>query len=34
MTDIALLVVVLGAVLLALGLDVGALVGWLKGRWR
>jgi hypothetical protein len=34
MTDAALMVIIVGAVTLALGVDVAALVGWLKGRWR
>jgi hypothetical protein len=29
-----LLVLVLGAVVLALGVDVGALAVWLRRRWR
>jgi hypothetical protein len=32
--DALLLVLVLGAVLLALGVDIGALVGWARRRWR
>ena len=34
MTDAALTVLVLGAVVLALGVDVAALLGWLRRRWR
>jgi hypothetical protein len=34
LTHLVLLVLVLGAVVLALGLDVAAAVAWLKGRWR
>ena len=34
MIDAILTIVVVGAVLLALIVDVGALVGWLRGRWR
>jgi hypothetical protein len=34
MIDAALMVIVIGAVLLALGVDVAALVGWLRRRWR
>jgi hypothetical protein len=34
MTDLLLLVIVLGAVVLALGVDIGAAVAWLKGRWH
>jgi len=33
MTDIALAVIVLG-VLVALGVDLEALVAWLRSRWR
>jgi hypothetical protein len=28
------MVLVLGVILLALGVDLAALVGWIKGRWR
>jgi hypothetical protein len=34
MTDVLLLVLVTGAVLLALGVDLAAVLGWLRGRWR
>jgi hypothetical protein len=34
MTDALLMVLVIGAVLLALGVDVAALVGWARRRWR
>ena len=34
MTDLLLMVIVLGAVVLALGVDLAALVGWLRRRWR
>jgi hypothetical protein len=34
MTDALLLVLVTGAVAIALGVDVGALVIWLRGQWR
>ena len=34
MTDALLLVLVTGAVLLALGVDLAAVVGWLRRRWR
>jgi len=34
MTDAFLLVIVVGVLVLALGLDLAALVGWLRGRWR
>jgi hypothetical protein len=38
MIDVALMVVVVGIVVLALGVDLaaigGALVGWLQRRWR
>jgi hypothetical protein len=33
MTDAALMVIVVGAVLIALVVDVGALVGWLRRRY-
>jgi hypothetical protein len=32
MTDALLLLVVVGTMALALGIDVAALVGWLRGR--
>jgi hypothetical protein len=32
MTDLLLTVLVVGAVVLALGVDLAALVGWLRGR--
>jgi hypothetical protein len=32
--DAALMVLVLGAVGIALAVDLAALVGWLKRRWR
>jgi hypothetical protein len=37
MTDALLLVLVTGVIVLALGLDLGALLGWLRrqsSRWR
>ena len=34
MSDLLLLVLVTGAVLLALGVDLAALLGWLRGRRR
>jgi hypothetical protein len=34
MTDILLMVIVLGAVILAMVVDVAALVGWLRRRSR
>ena len=34
MIDIPLLVIVLGAIVLALVIDVAAVVGWLRRRWR
>jgi hypothetical protein len=34
MTDALLFVLVLGVVMLALGVDLGALIGWLRRRWR
>jgi hypothetical protein len=33
MTDVLLLVLVTGALVLALGVDLAALVGWLRRRW-
>ena len=32
--DIALAIIVVGAVILALAVDLGALVGFPRGRWR
>jgi len=36
MTDVLLLLLLLvtGVLLLALGVDLGVLVGWLRRRWR
>jgi hypothetical protein len=34
MMDGVLLVLVTGAVVLALGVDLAVVVGWLKTRWR
>jgi hypothetical protein len=34
MTDIALMVLVLGAIVLAVGVDVGAVVGWIRSCMR
>jgi hypothetical protein len=34
MMDAIMMVTVLGVVLLVLGVDVGALVAWLRRRWR
>jgi hypothetical protein len=34
MTDVLLLVLVVGAIALALGVDLAVLIGWVKGRWR
>jgi hypothetical protein len=34
MTDALLLLLVTGAVVLALGVDLAALVAWLRRRWR
>jgi hypothetical protein len=34
MTDVLLLLIVLGCVALALGVELAALVGWLRRRWR
>jgi hypothetical protein len=34
MMDALLLLLVVGALVLALGVDLGAAIGWLKRRWR
>jgi len=34
MTDLLLLIIVIGLIALAVGVDIGALVAWLRGRWR
>jgi hypothetical protein len=34
MTDALLLVIVVGVLLLALAVDLAALLGWLARRWR
>jgi hypothetical protein len=34
MIDVALFIVVVGLMVLALGVDIGALLAWLRGRWR
>ena len=34
MMDALLFVIVLGALVLALAVDVAALLGWLRRRWR
>jgi hypothetical protein len=34
MTDALLFVLVLGAVVLALGVDLAALIAWLRLRWQ
>jgi hypothetical protein len=34
MIDAALMVIVLGCVAIALGVDLAALVAWLRSRWR
>jgi hypothetical protein len=34
MTDLLLMVLVVGAVVLALGVDLAAAVAWLRRRWR
>jgi hypothetical protein len=34
MTDALLFVIVLGALVLALAVDLAALLGWLRRRWR
>jgi hypothetical protein len=34
MMDVVLLLCVVGAVLIAMIVDVGALVGWARRRWR
>jgi hypothetical protein len=33
-TDVLLFVLVTGAVLLALGVELAAVIGWLRRRWR
>jgi len=34
MTDVLLFIIVVGVLALALGVDVAALVAWLRRRWR
>ena len=34
MTDLLLMVIVVGVLTLALGVDFAAVVGWLKRRWQ
>jgi len=34
LTHAALFVLVLGVLVIALGVDIAALVGFVKGRWR
>ena len=34
MIDAAFMFVIVGAVVIAFGVDVAALVGWLRWRWR
>jgi hypothetical protein len=34
MMDALLLVIVLGALMLALGVDLAVLAAWVRGRWR
>jgi hypothetical protein len=34
MTDALMFTLIIGVLLLALGVDLAALVGWLRGRWR
>jgi hypothetical protein len=34
MSDVLLLVLVTGAVVLALGVDVAVVIGWLRRKWR
>jgi len=34
MSDALLFVLILGVMALAVGVDVGALVGWVRRRWR
>ena len=34
MTDVLLMVLVVGVLVLALGVDVGAAITWVRGRWR
>jgi hypothetical protein len=33
-TDVLLMLCVLGVLVLALGIDVAAVLAWLRGRWR
>jgi hypothetical protein len=34
MTDAVLMIIVTGVVVLALGVDVVAVISWIQGRWR
>ena len=34
MTDVLLLVLVVGVLVLALGTDIGAAVAWIRSRWH
>jgi hypothetical protein len=34
MSDALLMVIVIGVVTLALGMDLAAVIAWMKGRWR
>jgi hypothetical protein len=33
MTDVVLLIIVVGMIILALGVNVGVVIGWLRRRW-
>jgi hypothetical protein len=33
-TDALLMIVVVGVILLAAGVDVVVVIGWVRGRWR
>jgi hypothetical protein len=34
MTDLLLFVIVLGVLLVAVAVNLAAVLGWLRGRWR
>jgi hypothetical protein len=34
MTDVVLMIIVVGAVILALAVDLAAAIAWLRGRWQ
>jgi hypothetical protein len=33
-TDVLLMLIVIGLLVLALGLDIAAVIAWARGRWR